>query len=686
MKSWAMVLVFAGIAGFLCFFRLGSTTLYETDEGFAANRALSLVDHSDWRVTYDRFNEGGMQLKKPPLLYWMVAALYKTIGINMWSVRLPSALAGFLVMLLTWRLARTWFGEIPALTGALMFGLVPFHLFHIRTGMLDMPLLACSLLAVYLAGWFPRSFITAVGAGLACSAALMLKAAAGLPALLAAVVFLFVRGGWSRRTLFRLAILLGVAVLPVLTYLAILPAEVRTEMLQAYTVSEGSERMLDIDPLRRLHAFTTPLAAVMLPLIPAAGFGLLMILRPAFLRKRSWQWLILLALIAVPALLGGVVQIRPYPRYFIPAFWAIAVTAGLYFGCAATHRTASYTLAGYAAAVFFLLPAPWSWIITGIAAAAGIVLQLIPLREDRNWRGLFIAWALAGSIAWTLHAAQPDIPYGVREDEMPKPALAKLAAAMADEIPPGELVVAEVGTKVHIMQFYTRRRICSLSYFLLAEYRPGREVEGIMAEPFLISIPYVTLEPGQHEGMWHRVRIRLSDDPGIHGIILNPHKEFGSILAALDALGVTYEAIVPFVYIRGVPQTVYGEWSDIPLAGHRLTRAHPRDVPPGTVLSFSDIGLSGTVGAIDLFPARKNESYAGLRVERASARGPVEVVLQLERQPAMSYRVEDGQVIHTSDRRIRLRFPSTPADELRLVFDLEAPVRVAGIKAAFTGN
>ena len=62
------------------------------------------------------------RVRKPPLLYWLVALLLKVVGHNTWAVRLPTAVAGFLAAWLLFRLAR---GALAVALPALWYLAIP---------------------------------------------------------------------------------------------------------------------------------------------------------------------------------------------------------------------------------------------------------------------------------------------------------------------------------------------------------------------------------------------------------------------------------------------------------------------------------------------------------------------------------------------------------------------------------
>jgi 4-amino-4-deoxy-L-arabinose transferase-like glycosyltransferase len=54
-----------------------------------AEAARQMTLTGDWITPY--FN-GETRFDKPPLIYWLMAVAYRTLGVNEWAVRLPSAL------------------------------------------------------------------------------------------------------------------------------------------------------------------------------------------------------------------------------------------------------------------------------------------------------------------------------------------------------------------------------------------------------------------------------------------------------------------------------------------------------------------------------------------------------------------------------------------------------------------
>ncbi len=83
-------LLWLGAIGFVAFlWNLGNIGLVDETEPLFAEAARQMTVTGDWITPY--FN-GETRFDKPPLIYWLMAAAYRTLGVNEWAVRLPSAL------------------------------------------------------------------------------------------------------------------------------------------------------------------------------------------------------------------------------------------------------------------------------------------------------------------------------------------------------------------------------------------------------------------------------------------------------------------------------------------------------------------------------------------------------------------------------------------------------------------
>ncbi len=182
------------LAGFNGFARLGSETVTEWDESLYATSAAEMIKSRNWIATtfngqLDYYNS------KPPLNVWLIAVSFKAFGVNITALRLPSATAAVLtvVLLVLW-LRRAYSEGLALMAGlALSTSFAFFYVHSGRTANPDSPFTLLTLATIstlWFASATPRLF-PLVGVWLA--AAFLLRGFGAL--LLVAVV---VVGAWVR--------------------------------------------------------------------------------------------------------------------------------------------------------------------------------------------------------------------------------------------------------------------------------------------------------------------------------------------------------------------------------------------------------------------------------------------------------------------------------------------------------
>lgn len=91
--AWIGSILWLLVIGWLAFFwNLGNTGLVDETEPLFAEAARQMTVTGDYITPY--FNEA-TRFDKPPLVYWLMAIAYSTLGVNEWAVRLPSAFSAF---------------------------------------------------------------------------------------------------------------------------------------------------------------------------------------------------------------------------------------------------------------------------------------------------------------------------------------------------------------------------------------------------------------------------------------------------------------------------------------------------------------------------------------------------------------------------------------------------------------
>ncbi|MGH8012590.1 MAG: ArnT family glycosyltransferase [Candidatus Binataceae bacterium] len=124
---------------------------------------------------------GQPYLKKPPLLFWILAASFNLFGESEWAARLPSVLLGIGTLVVVYFSAAMIAGRLAGLFAALIP--LGFYFFIARGGRecaTDAPLVFFSTLALYamLRSRGNRHWIPVIGA--ACGLAILSKGLAGL--------------------------------------------------------------------------------------------------------------------------------------------------------------------------------------------------------------------------------------------------------------------------------------------------------------------------------------------------------------------------------------------------------------------------------------------------------------------------------------------------------------------------
>ncbi|MBI2807152.1 MAG: glycosyltransferase family 39 protein [Planctomycetes bacterium] len=199
-------LFLAAFCGVLFFPFLGQRDLTRSHEARAAQNAQMILDEGHWLVP--RLFDRHIELQKPPLFYWVVAAFGWLGGgrVDVWAVRLPSALAALAcVMFLYFLGVRSQRPRVGLLAGLILASSVHFT-WLAQVGRIDMPLtltITVALGASYLGRlegrWFWHALgYTAVGLGMLLKGPIALV----LPALVAGTVWIFERRfAWRSTTL-----------------------------------------------------------------------------------------------------------------------------------------------------------------------------------------------------------------------------------------------------------------------------------------------------------------------------------------------------------------------------------------------------------------------------------------------------------------------------------------------------
>lgn len=123
-----------------------SSILTQGDESDYIRSSQEMLQSGDYLSPTFR---GELRFTKPPMLYWMVIASYKALGVSFFASRLPTVICAVLAVLFTFRMGLLLFDQKSAWIGALLtgtcFGMVKFS----KIVLMESPLILTFLLSLY---------------------------------------------------------------------------------------------------------------------------------------------------------------------------------------------------------------------------------------------------------------------------------------------------------------------------------------------------------------------------------------------------------------------------------------------------------------------------------------------------------------------------------------------------------
>ncbi len=377
---------------------LGSTSLWDIDEGLNAEAAREMLESGDWVVPYFNFKP---RTAKPPLLYWLQAMAYRAFGVNEFAARLPSALAMMVAALMTYRLGRRMFSPAIGLLAALIL------LSTIQTSVLahaatpDAVLLACFLLTFNL---FWDGYAEGRGrwlwtTGLGCGLAALAKGPIGLLLPVGIVVY-FLIAQRQLRALCDVRLFGGVLVVILVAgpWYALVGAETHGAFLRAFWQNDNVGRFVNSMEGHRgpfwyyLATLTVGLTPWSVFLIPTAWDTIRTVSSPQRLDRETAAVRFLMCWAAVYLAFFSLAQTK-LPNYVLPVFPPVAILIARYL--VRWQHDKSAAPAWFMPLGLALLAAIGAGVAIGAAVAGG---QLWPnLIADRTIPGL-AAWSAVGLI------------------------------------------------------------------------------------------------------------------------------------------------------------------------------------------------------------------------------------------------------------------------------------------------
>jgi len=329
------------------FVGLGRPAITDSDEAFYAEAAREMVAGGDWITPH--YN-GQYRFEKPVLYYWLAALAYLGAGVSELAARVPSAVAGLVLVLTTYACARRWYDEATGLLAgaitATSFGYVAVA----RQALPDLMLACFITLATWTAlvalaaprslGPDPRRRQWLFVAGAALAGGLLTKGPVGvaLPAIVVGPLALW--RCWAQRTshpdgiralVTRLALDVGLLALVCLLLAApwfvIMTATHGLAYLDRFFVDENVQRFVTdrYNAPRPLWYYLPIVVGGLVPWSPLMLVWWQPIRRVAQRARRLQSVEVWLGVWALAPLLFYSVSIGKQPRYILPILPPLAV-------------------------------------------------------------------------------------------------------------------------------------------------------------------------------------------------------------------------------------------------------------------------------------------------------------------------------------------------------------------------
>lgn len=430
--------ILAGLCGLTFLAGLGHPALTDSDEAFYAESAREMVERGDWLTPH--FN-GQPRFEKPVLYYWLAGAMYWVAGVTPWAARLPSALAGFGLVLLAWACARRYYGEATAFIAGVVAATGFAALAMARQSLPDLPLAFLVSLSTWASltglleetdqddgspagGGHRRAWLLV--AGVAAAGAFLMKGPVGpvLVALAVAPAAAFDRwrgGALCRARMVDIAVATAAFLLLALPWYGAMAVEHGAAYLDRFFFAENFDRFATDrynDP-RPVWYYLPIVAGGMLPWTP---FMVLWVpgLRRAWRRREFDTRAVRLGIWAAAPLLLYTLSVGKQPRYVLPTLLPLAVliaramTRAMRPDASRTDRRL-YGASGVAAGIVVFLIGATVWyarpilierpgmVIDGVAGAiatAGGIATLVALWVTWKSRHLrAVPYAIAAAVA-----------------------------------------------------------------------------------------------------------------------------------------------------------------------------------------------------------------------------------------------------------------------------------------------
>ncbi|AHB40069.1 MAG: Glycosyl transferase, family 39 [uncultured bacterium] len=190
-------LVLAGLAIILIFSGLGKNHLIPYDEAIYAKIAKNMVTSGEYLV--QEWKPLSVWYEKPPLYMWLVSLFMSLFGATPFAARLPSAVMGFLTVMMVYFAGKKMFNKTTGFLSALALLTTTQYLYYSRAAMTDVTatfFISASLFAYIFIRGKKKSFLW-LFPGFFAGFAVMTKGVVGLlpfPAIILCELYLLLTG------------------------------------------------------------------------------------------------------------------------------------------------------------------------------------------------------------------------------------------------------------------------------------------------------------------------------------------------------------------------------------------------------------------------------------------------------------------------------------------------------------
>ena len=136
-KEWPYISILIALCAYLFLFKLGSVSLWETDEPIYGEVAKEILKSGDWITLHFNYRAW---FDKPPLYMWLTALWYYLSGWNEFTTRISSSLFGIGHVIAVYFFGRVMFNKKVGFFSAIFLATSLQFIIQSRLALVDVPL------------------------------------------------------------------------------------------------------------------------------------------------------------------------------------------------------------------------------------------------------------------------------------------------------------------------------------------------------------------------------------------------------------------------------------------------------------------------------------------------------------------------------------------------------------------